>query len=277
MFFSPNRRARSRSPRPALIGLAAAGLLVSAQGCGSSIGLQRGARGLFDVFQEPPPTDAVEQATNQYNADDRYQGLLTLSNASFGGEPPYLALYRDSVDDADPGVRSVAIRALGLHGDPEDVPVMVEALADGSSLVRETAARALQKVHNPVAIEPLIERVKIRNEIEANVRAQAAHALGQYRTPLVLQELIGALDDPSLSVNHHTLNALETLTGQNLGLDRVAWLEWVDQTPDPFAAGRMYTYPGFSRPRHPVEWLPFVPPPPNVPDAPPVGLPRVDG
>jgi HEAT repeat protein len=238
----------------------------------------RGAKSLLAVFQPPKPGDAVELALDEYDADKRYRGTALLANAPFAGGDPYLELFRDAAADADAGVRQVGVRALGIHGEPTDVPLVIERLGDPEWLVRMEAARALQRLHNEDAIVPLMQATTVENEIQAQVRAEAAHALGQYREPRVLQALIRALNDPSLAVNHNALAALEVLTGQNLGMEPAAWLAWIDTAEDPFAAGRLYTYPGFERDKLWYEWLPFLGSPPNEAESTPVGLsPVLDG
>lgn len=246
-------------------------------GCGSvdldmDLSRVRGAQSLLALFQPPTPEDAVELALDEYDADKRYRGTALLANVPYGGEAPYLRLYEDAVGDEDSGVRQVGVRALGIHGGPEHAGLMIERLTDEEWLVRMESARALQRLHNEDAVVPLIARLKPEEEIYAAVRAEAAHALGQYRQPRVVQALIAALNDPSLAVNHNTLLALETLTGQNLGFEPAAWLAWLEQADDPFAAGRVYTYPGFQRGKLWYEYVPFMPQAPNEAESVPVGL-----
>jgi len=211
-------------------------------------------------------------ATDKYSPENRYRGTTLLSNADFGGEGVYLELYLDGMDDPDPGVRSAAVRALGRHGDPEHVNLIVDALVDQSKIVRIEAARALQRVHSPDAISPLIEAINIDHESEADVRAAAADALGQYRENIVVQALISTLRDPRLAVNDRVQHSLLTLTGQNFGLDRRAWISWYDSTTDIFAGAQPYTYPVFNRKKRLVEYLPLIPPPPNETTSTPVGM-----
>lgn len=247
-------------------------------GCDSmSLSRARGAKSLLALFKPPTPGEAVDMALDKYDADQRYRGTALLANVPYGGEDPYLKLFVDAAQDPDSGVRQVGVRALGIHGGPEHVPLIVERLTDDEWLVRMEAARALQRLHNDAAIGPLIDRVDPEKEIQAAVRAEAADALGQYREPRVLQALIAALNDPSLAVNHNTATALEILTGQDLGYEPAEWLAWLKTTDDPFKAGRLYTYPGFQRDKLWYEYLPFVAPPPLEAESVPVGLqPRFD-
>ncbi|MFK7759796.1 MAG: HEAT repeat domain-containing protein [Phycisphaerales bacterium] len=199
-----------------------------------------------------------------------------LASAPFGGDTIYLELYIDGTDDEDPGVRATCIRALGRHGDPVHAPYLIEALKDEDRKVRIAAARALQRVHTPDAIKPLIAVIDQDNEPDADVRASAADALGQYRTDFVVQSLISALRDSRLVVNNRVQMSLNTMTGQDFGIDRSAWVDWYKNTDDLFAAAQVYTYPVFNRKKRIVEYLPFVPPPPNEITSTPVGLNPID-
>ncbi|MDQ7013111.1 MAG: HEAT repeat domain-containing protein [Planctomycetota bacterium] len=263
-------------PRTALVALSLATML----GCGGDESM-RGATSLLQLSRGATPEQAARMAIDPWDADARAKGTMLLANGFFGGEPPYRALYLDRTGDTDPNVRAAALRGLALHGQPEDVPVIVELLADESTRVRLEAARALQRVHNPVAIDALILSTQIpipvnperTGEPEPIVRAEAAHALGQYAETRVIVPLISALDDRFLAVNRAARAALHTLTGQDLGLDRKAWFAWYDKNKAPFAGRTAYVYPVFERDRFFWEYIPFVPQPPNETTSTPAGFP----
>ncbi len=241
-------------------------------------GIRPGAEGLLSVLADVTPEEAAAWSIDPYDADKRYRGTLKLATYPFAGEPVYIKLFVDNIKDPDAGVRTAATRALGNHGGPEHVPLLVKSLQDEDKLVRAEGARALQRVHNPVAIPALINAIDEAKELEVDVRSEAADALGQYADNRVVSELIKALADPSLAVNYATLGSLRTLTGQDFGLDRVAWRKWVDSTQDAFAARSAYVYPVFRRDRKFYEYLPMVPKPPNEPEgSSPVGMPPMDG
>lgn len=234
--------------------------------------LRPGATSVLQIFQQPSPQEAAIMAIDKYDAEKRYQGTLLLATAPFANEPVYQQLFLDNIKDEDPGVRAAATRAIANHGSPEQVPVILERLKDSEPLVRQEAARALQRLHNPLAIDPLIDALDSEKETEVDVRAEAAHALGQYAESKVVQKLVAALDDPQLAVNRNTVESLRTLTGQDFGLDRRAWVRWLNATREPFAARAMYQYPYFTRTKYYIENLPFVPLPPNEPPGSPAGL-----
>jgi len=247
----------------------------------------RGADSILEAFEMPSPAEAAEMAQNEYDSSARYRGTILLANAWFVSDnPAYVEMFEDYlVNDEDPIIRAVCARALGNHGGPEHAPLLADALDDESTQVRIEAARALQRIHDPTTIDPLIEHLfppeelrGIAGEPDPDVRLEVARALGQYENFTVVQALIGALEDPDLSVNRAALWSLETLTGQNFDLDTGAWLTWLEETDEPFAAGGAYVFPVYKRDKAWYEWVPFVPSPPNETPGPPAGLDRsVDG
>lgn len=245
----------------------------------------RGTESILDVAISPGPSPAeyTRMAMDPYDPNARYVGTAALAGAYFANEPAYIALFEDNADDEDPSVRAAAMRGLANHGEPHHVPMLATGLADPDKLVRLEAARGMQRLHNPVAVTPLLDALRepdslrspaLRGEPEAEVRAEAAAALGQYAESRVVEALIAALRDESLAVNRAALQSLRTLTGQDLGLDHAAWVDWRADATDLFAGRSLYTYPVFNRSKSWVEYLPFVPSPPNEVPAPPAGLPR---
>jgi hypothetical protein len=269
--------------------LLALALAAGLAGC-ESLGLDipKGSDSILAAFSGPSPSDAAAWSTDPNSADKRYRGTLLLANAPWAGEPVYLALYEDAAKDPDASVRTAGIRALALHGNPSHVAIILQHLSlkdEPDRLVRVEAARALQRLHDTSAIEPLIQALRPPtrhlvgerwidepNEPDAGVRAQAAEALGQYPERRVAQALIVALHDGNLSVNYSSLRSLRTLTGQDFGYDTALWQDWFKAAPDTFAARSTYIYPVFQRPKRFYEYIPFFPPPPNESPAAPVGV-----
>lgn len=235
-------------------------------------GMRRGTDSILDLWAEPTPAEAVQLAMDKYDADKRYRGTLLLSTMPFAGEELYMRLFVDNAEDADPGVRTVATRAVANHGGPENVPLLIERLRDSDRLVRIEAARGLQRIHSPTAVDPLVQAIDSSNESDPAVRSEAADALGQYAENKVVEALIASLDDTNLAVNSRTVSSLRTLTGQDYGFDRREWLDWYKSTNTPFAARSVYTFPAFSREKSFLEYLPFFPPPPNEASTAPVGM-----
>lgn len=257
-----------------------AGVVVCGLG-GCRLDTKPGATSIFQAFQEPTPEEAARMAIDRLDANNRYRGTLLLSGQPFASEPLYIQLFADNIKDADPGVRAVSARALGNHGRPEQAPLLIEALKDSDALVRREAARALQRLHDPEAItsllvavrEPDLDDPEVPSEADPEVRVEAATALGQYAEPKVFEALVQSLADSRLAVNRAAQNSLRVLTGQDFGLDRRGWLDWSKANPDLFKGQAVYNYPVFSREKSLIEYIPFVPQPPNEPTSTPLGMP----
>lgn len=247
----------------------------------------RGAKSIFAIGKGPTPGEAATSALDKYDPAKRAEGTLLLANAPWGGEDPYVELYVDAVKDPDANVRIAGLRGLARHGSPENAEIIAACLFDENVLVRREAARALQRIHNPEVVPSLLVAIRepdpsptARNtdtEKDAEVRAAAANALGQYAENRVVVGLIDAMADSQLSVNYNALESLRTLTGQNLGYDQKAWQEWYSGVETAFAARQAYEYPVFQRDAAWYEYLPLVPSPPNEPEDAPVGFPKEIG
>ncbi len=252
---------------------------------------------IFGIIPGPSrPIDAVRDMADPFDPGKRLRGMLLIANAPFGGEEPYVKYYLSALGgidgqpaDKDPGVRAVAARAVALHGKPEHVRLILPLLDPKRDRVeRLEAARALQRLHNDIAIDPLIKATRPprvdpnlarrddnqSGEPEADIRAEACIALGQYPQNKVLQALITAVDDDQLLVNRAAQNSLKILTGEDFGDDKRKWLGWLEGTKTPFAGQKPYFYPIFQRDKTWVEYLPFVSPPPNEIPGRPIGIDR---
>jgi len=210
---------------------------------------------LLDLVSPPTPATAAAWAVDPYDADKRYRGTLMLANAPWGGEPVYIRLYEEALNDGVPNVRAAGIRGLALHGGPENVPMILPSLESEDRLLRWEAARALQRLHNPVAIPALLRVLDEKTEPEPFVRSAAAVALGQYADPRAVEGLIAALADRDLGVNLAAQQSLRTLTGQDFAFNIRAWLAWRKSTDDLFAGRSRFEFPVFYRNRRGLEWI----------------------
>ncbi len=207
---------------------------------------------MAEVFDPITPTRAAVMALDQHNSDDRRQGVTLLANSPFGGAPDYLALYRDYIaSDRDPLVRAAAIKALARFGDPMDALIIAPWLdyeESKSMQVRRAAATALQRLHNPSVVLPLLRSLNNQNE-ESQVRNAVAIALGQYPQHQVFNGLVDGLRSNDLLINLSSAQSLHVLTGQVFGTDWDAWYEWsaltTDLGQDLFAFKSDYEYPTY--------------------------------
>lgn len=234
-------RRHARRARLALLGSAVAAF---AAGCDT---IQSDFSQLADSFVPPSPAEAAQWAADPNDSENARRGTVLLASAPWGGAEPYLRMYRLYAEDAtDPLVRAAALQALGRHGAGSDAPLVARNLASPYRQVRLSAARALQRLHDPSVADTIWSRLIDTSE-DPDVRTELAVALGQYPTPAVFQALVAALSQRELAVNVAAVDSLRTLTGQGFGIDESAWLSYYVATAQPFATERTYVYPVFTR------------------------------
>ena len=246
-----HRRTASSQPSIARASLLAGGLLLA---CGLATGCDTASGDFNDLFaglSPPTPLEAAVWAADFNNPGKQRQGIVLLSNASFGGEEAYLELYQTLAGESpDPLVRAAGIRALGRWGGPDDAELIAEQLDSEYEQVRLEAAIALQRIHDSSIEDRIWRRLVLPDETES-VRIELAIALGQYSNDASFQALCLALDDRSLSINLAAADSLRVLTGRDFGLDAMQWLSWYDgmrrAKADPFAGGETFLYPTFRR------------------------------
>jgi HEAT repeat protein len=221
----------------------------------------------------PSPAEAARMALDPHDPDRRREGTLLLGNSDFGGAEPYLRMYRDYIQtEGDPLVKAVAVRALARHGSPEDAELIAAQLEHPNVQVRWEAAKGLQRLHNPRVVPELLAVLR-RVDEHADVRTDAALALGQYPEDRVFQGLVAALDARELALNVAAERSLSTITGESHGLDPRAWLNWYNAKDDNAFAGRQeYLYPTYRRKESWYEKLAFWSPKNFEQPAPPAGL-----
>ncbi|MDA1007472.1 MAG: HEAT repeat domain-containing protein [Planctomycetota bacterium] len=201
-------------------------------------------------FSPPTPGEAAAWAVDPTNPTMQRKGLALLSSASFGGNNEYLELYRFTIEESpDPLVKSAAITALARHGTPEDATLIAKQLRNPNNQIRWSAARGLQRLYLPSAETAIWTGLLLANDEREDIRAELALALGQYRSDSAFQALIAALDQPELSVNTAAQWSLWIMTGQDHGLNRVAWLQWYESVPrdQRFTAPDLYLYLTYAR------------------------------
>lgn len=208
------------------------------------------------------PREAAMQ-TASYDPDKRRNAFAAISAAPFGGEEVYLRLYRTMIEtEPDPTVRAVLIKALGDHGEPEDCPTIAMFLIDyeQQDFVRWEAAKALQRLHFPkrAIIESLKTAANPAYEENNNVRAAAAHALGQYADPTVFQTLVAGLNDRDYSVIHASHRSLVILTGKDYGMNADDWMTFENNNiATLFDDQEVYTFEPYVKPRGFVDKMQF--------------------
>lgn len=257
-----------------VLSLGVLGCVLALAGCG---GIQVGEDSIVNRFLNTPQVNPAELARDPYDPDARYRGTVQLTMRLIEPDERILEIFRDNLNDEYASVRAAAARGLGIHGVAADGALLADALDDPEPIVRRAAATGLQRIHEPSATARLLELIDPENEPDQNVRVEAAIALGQYPQSDVVTGLLTSLrsdTEQSLAVHAAVVRSLELLTGQDYGLDFIAWQRWIDENGSWFADQQAYVYPVFTRSRAWWEYLPWIPLPPNETSSTPVGLTR---
>ncbi len=210
-----------------------------------------------ESFNPPTPLKAAELAVDTNNPENQRRGIALLANAPWGGAEPYIKLYRLYIlENTDPLVKAFSIRALGRHGDASDALLIAQQLTSPYTIVRFEAAKSCSRVHDLAVVDLVWPRLVDERE-ESEIRTEIAVALGQYPTDSVFQALVAAIDQRELAVNLAALDSLQTLTGQDFGLDQSKWLQWKKTTSKAFLNDERYLYPTYFRNKRFMDYILF--------------------
>ncbi len=106
---------------------------------------------------------------------------------------------------------------------------LIAAVEDDSPIVRVNAITACGNLAIPGASSPIA--VHLKSDPEASVRRAAARALGKLSDASAVDPLLAAFDDRDLGVQELAAESLRALTGQKFGRDAEAWRTWASTRP----------------------------------------------
>jgi HEAT repeat protein/cyclophilin family peptidyl-prolyl cis-trans isomerase len=139
------------------------------------------------------------------------------------GLPALQALARES----DPYTRAFAIKGLGALKDRNSVAIVLPLLSSQDTGVQIEAIRALAKIGDAAAAQPMMRLVQTR-EVPSSIRLEAVTALGSIRAPGVAETMIDLLGDGDPLVRAAALKAASSLASE----DFILILSGLDPDPD---------------------------------------------
>ncbi|NIA07893.1 MAG: hypothetical protein GWP14_09740 [Actinobacteria bacterium] len=174
-----------------------------------------------------------EKITTEQNADLRREAIVELMCQPCSRSDDAVRLFTMLArTDADPTVRSAAVRGLGESKNTAAVKPLAEVLNNESDeFIRRDAAVALGKVCGPEAVRALLEQ--LRADQDDQVRAACARSLGEYKYPGVTQALVGALLAEDFCIVFEARRSLGKLTGKSFQSSQ-EWQNWLDKTGEVF-------------------------------------------
>ncbi len=162
--------------------------------------------------------------------NDRVAALRELAEAS--DEQSAAAQQQISVNIASkfgsekkPLVRVEMVRTLENYDTPTASQTLAQALRDADAEVRAAACEAWRKRGGEEAAHLLAE--VLASDTDVDVRLAAVEALGELESSHVVPALAVALDDRDPALQYRAMQALENVTGQDLGYDVAQWRQYV--------------------------------------------------
>lgn len=137
--------------------------------------------------------------------------------------------------EPDPLVREAILRAAAEFRAPMSDRILLAALGDSDSYVRQTACRLVGRRGGATALAEL-GRVA-RDDADVDVRLAATRALGKMGGASAIPYLSRGLQDRDPAIQLATVESLKLASGQDLGNDVGRWQEWVAARADPPANG----------------------------------------
>jgi HEAT repeat protein len=136
---------------------------------------------------------------------------------------------RNALKDADLRVVKAALEGLNQIPIPDIASSLLEGLSDSREDVRANSAAVLGGFHDPGVTAALLE--KVQKDPAMKVRLAALGALPNAGGFPTFAPILSLLKDPksSAELKGGAVTALQSLTGQDFGLDAARWSAWWDK------------------------------------------------
>jgi hypothetical protein len=165
----------------------------------------------------------------------RVRGINALVARDFGKQPVYTRVYKAvALNDPDPLVRAVAIRALNRARDATAVPVLIVGLSDAHEWVRLESAKALVRLPDPSATAPLLQALRRPDETR-DVRIAVVDALRHYQTLEVARTLTSLLAERDFSIVWQSRRSLRDITQKDFRYDASKWQSYLANPERPLS------------------------------------------
>jgi hypothetical protein len=122
-------------------------------------------------------------------------------------------------------LRIEAIKTIAAFPTATAASTLNSATKDKDADVRIAACLAMKQRPEQEATRALEE--VLRSDSDIDVRLAATEALGAFRSPAAVQALGIALDETDPAVQHRAMRSLQSASGQDFGMNAVAWRDFV--------------------------------------------------
>jgi HEAT repeat protein len=157
---------------------------------------------------DPRSTDLLVSVLSHTTDNGEVRARAARALSVIGG-PKAIAALTNALGDFDLKVQSSVVGGLQRMGGPA-IPAISAKLASGAKIVRESAARSLERTDSPAAIPVLMRLTK---DPDPAIRASAARGLGVQSTGVRPEMLISLLSDREEIVGGAAVDSLAGLAG----------------------------------------------------------------
>jgi hypothetical protein len=214
-------------PNPRTLLIATFLFLLPATGC-------QYVRKTSDFFAGRNPGYYARQMEDSGSPDNRWKGINQLVGNDFAKRPPYTTRYRQiAMNDSDPLVRAVAVRALNRSRDTGAAEAFIKSLQDPNDAVRLEGAKALVNLADPNAIPELLRLLNKLDE-PRDIRIAAAEALKHFKQLDVARALVSRLNERDFGVAWQARRSLRRMTQNDFAYNEGAWLQYFTGPEKPF-------------------------------------------
>lgn len=158
------------------------------------------------MIKDPQAIPSLIQALEDVN---QWSSVKVAEMLVHFGEKAVPDLLKALHNDTNTNQRIWAAQILGAISSTAAIPMLIQRLRDRDANVRIATVEALGRLKSPLAVHSIIDML-LRDPV-AEVRSQAAIALGQIADEAALSPLINALNDPEYWTRVRAVEALERL------------------------------------------------------------------
>ncbi|MCA9245519.1 MAG: HEAT repeat domain-containing protein [Planctomycetales bacterium] len=191
-------------------------------GCGSSLG-----RYVWNPFRDRENTSYMTPMKRTRQLEQ----LAAETSKKSDQEQIQLAqdLTRQIQAEQDPLMREHLLTTIAALDTPLTGSVLQAALRDEVPTVRQRAVELIAAHQTTNAVGILAEVVKADEDLD--VRLAATRELGRFKDRVAIEAVASGLDDDDPAMRFRTMESLAKMTDEDLGLNVVAWKQYLRGGP----------------------------------------------
>ena len=169
----------------------------------------------------------------RYAAYDSLGSAKCYDNEEQKAEAAHLMAEKLKAGKEPNATRAVICRSLGMIRRPEAREAVLVAINDDDPLVRAEACRALGRVGRPEDATVLARTMGLDSSGECKVAA--IESLGELKPkdPRIAEYLVIGMEHDEPAIRVACLKSLRAITGQDRGVDAIAWKKYVETLSPP--------------------------------------------